>query len=35
MMKLPDLHSAINLDAAKDWKEGRFENKVKEIMGKN
>jgi ubiquitin-protein ligase len=34
MLASPDISSAINLEAAKDFKEGTFEKKVREMVEK-
>jgi len=34
MLTSPDIGSAINLDAARDFKEGRYEQKVREMIEK-
>jgi ubiquitin-protein ligase len=34
MMTSPDIGSAINLDAATDYKEGRYDQKVREMVEK-
>ena len=34
MLTSPDIGSAINLDAANDYKEGKYEQKVREMVAK-
>ncbi len=34
MLVSPDIGSAINLEAVQDFKNGKYEARVKEIMGK-